>query len=105
MRRLLPHPWITLTLLLVWFALNNTVAPAHTVLGSVESVKAVSDIFIPVGGEVIEINKDVVEHPEKVNQDPHGAAWLIKVRLDDPADLKDLMNAADYQKLVASGGH
>jgi len=65
--------------------------------GSVESVKAVSDIFAPISGEVVEINESLKDAPEKVNQDPHGGAWLIKVRLSDPAQLEKLLSATDYE--------
>src|SRR5437764_11585435 len=64
-------------------------------LGSVESVKAVSDIYSPISGEVIEINTDLADHPEKLNTDPHCAAWLVKMRLSDPAQVQSLMTAAD----------
>ena len=67
-------------------------------LGSVESVKAVSDIYAPLSGEVTEINKLLAEAPEKLNQDPHGEAWLVRVRLSAPDELKDLLSAGDYQK-------
>lgn len=66
-------------------------------LGSVESVKAVSDIFSPVTGEVIEINEALAAAPEKLNQDPHGEAWLVKIRLATPDEIKSLLSAADYQ--------
>ena len=66
-------------------------------LGSVESVKAVSDIYSPVSGEVIESNADLTIAPEKLNGDPHGTAWLVKIRLANPGELADLMSAADYQ--------
>ena len=66
-------------------------------LGSVESVKAVSDIYSPVNGEVIESNADLAAAPEKLNADPHGAAWLVKVKLSDLAEIEGLMSAADYQ--------
>ncbi len=65
--------------------------------GSVESVKAVSDIYAPVSGEVVEINETLASSPEKLNEDPHGAAWLIKVRVDKGTDLSGLLSAADYQ--------
>jgi glycine cleavage system H protein len=68
--------------------------------GSVESVKAVSDIYAPVSGEVTEINPSLADAPEKLNADPHGAAWLIKVKLSDPQELQTLLSAADYQKYV-----
>ncbi|MBL8236878.1 MAG: glycine cleavage system protein GcvH [Bryobacterales bacterium] len=65
--------------------------------GSVESVKAVSDIYSPVNGEVIESNGDLAGAPEKLNADPHGAAWLVKVKLSDLSQIGGLMSAADYQ--------
>jgi glycine cleavage system H protein len=65
-------------------------------IGSVESVKAVSDIFAPVSGEVIAVNELLTTSPEKLNEDPHGAAWLFKVRLSAPDEVKELMSAADY---------
>lgn len=71
-------------------------------LGSVESVKAVSDIYAPVSGEVIAVNELLSQHPEKLNEDPHGAAWLVRVRLADPAELGELMTAADYEKYVSA---
>jgi glycine cleavage system H protein len=69
--------------------------------GTVESVKAVSEIYAPASGEVVEANEDLHNTPEKINSDPHGAAWLIKVRLADPAELKDLMDAAAYEAFIA----
>ena len=65
-------------------------------IGSVESVKAVSDIFAPVSGEVTAVNELLTTSPEKLNEDPHGAAWLFKVKLSAPAEVGELMNAADY---------
>jgi glycine cleavage system H protein len=70
--------------------------------GSVESVKAVSDIYAPVSGEVAEINELLSKKPEKLNEDPHGAAWLIKVKLADAGEVKDLLSAADYEKYVGA---
>jgi glycine cleavage system H protein len=70
-------------------------------LGSVESVKAVSDIYAPVSGEVIEVNEALVEKPELLNRDPHGAAWLAKIQLNSPEELNNLLDAAQYQALVA----
>jgi glycine cleavage system H protein len=72
------------------------------VLGSVESVKAVSDIYSPLAGEVTEINEGLAHEPERLNKDPHGAAWLIKLRLDGPADAKNLMSAQEYQDYVGA---
>jgi glycine cleavage system H protein len=71
------------------------------VMGSVESVKAVSDIYAPVSGEVIEINDALSSAPEKLNESPHGDGWLIKVRLSAPAEITGLLSAGDYQKYVA----
>jgi glycine cleavage system H protein len=70
--------------------------------GSVESVKAVSDIYSPVSGEVLEHNALLVKHPEKLNADPHGDAWLIKVKLAEAAEINELMTAADYQTYVGA---
>ena len=75
--------------------------------GVVESVKAVSDLFAPLSGEVVEVNQSLTERPEQVNQDPHGAGWLIVIEMSDPKDLDALMNAADYEAYLqkAGGGH
>jgi len=74
---------------------------ANQSLGTVESVKAVSEIYSPVTGEVSEVNGTLTNAPETINQDPHGAAWLIKIRLTNPAELGGLMEAAAYQAYVA----
>ena len=71
-------------------------------LGSVESVKAVSDIYAPLSGEVTEINKSLADAPEKLNQDPHGAAWLVKIHISAPAEFQNLMSAADYQTYIGA---
>jgi glycine cleavage system H protein len=71
-------------------------------LGSVESVKAVSDIYSPVTGEVVEINEALAEAPEKINSDPHGEAWLVKIRMTAPRELDPLMAAADYESYIAA---
>ena len=65
--------------------------------GSVESVKAVSDIYAPVSGEVLAINESLSEAPESLNADPHGAAWIIKIKLSNPAELAGLLDAAAYK--------
>ena len=70
--------------------------------GSVESVKAVSDVYSPVAGEVAEVNSLLSTNPEKLNEDPHGDAWLIKVKLSSPEEVKDLMSAEDYQKYIGA---
>jgi len=69
-------------------------------LGSVESVKAVSDIYAPISGEVTEINETLTAAPEKLNEDPHGIAWLVKVKMSAPDEIKKLLSAADYQIYV-----
>ncbi|HEX5229366.1 MAG TPA: glycine cleavage system protein GcvH [Bryobacteraceae bacterium] len=71
------------------------------VMGSVESVKAVSDIYSPVSGEVIEINDALATAPEKLNSSPHGDGWLVKIRLSAPNEIQGLLSAADYEKYVA----
>jgi glycine cleavage system H protein len=71
-------------------------------IGSVESVKAVSDIYSPVSGEVAEVNQTLAETPEKLNQDPHGEAWLVKIRLSQPGEIENLLSAADYQTYIGA---
>jgi glycine cleavage system H protein len=74
--------------------------------GSVESVKAVSDIFAPVSGEIVAINELLATAPEKINEDPHGEAWLVKIKLSAPEEIKQLLSAEDYQTYVgAEAGH
>jgi glycine cleavage system H protein len=68
--------------------------------GTVESVKAVSDLFAPASGSITEVNESLASKPEQVNKDPHGA-WMVKVQLSDPNDLNNLLSAEDYQKYVA----
>ena len=72
-------------------------------VGTIESVKAVAEIFTPVAGEVLELNEAVADDPELINEDPHGEGWLIKIRFSSAADLKDLMNAEQYEEFVKSG--
>jgi glycine cleavage system H protein len=71
-------------------------------LGSVESVKAVSDIYSPISGEVSEVNEALTTAPEKLNNDPHGEAWLVKIRLTAPDEIKNLLSAADYQTYIGA---
>ena len=71
--------------------------------GVVESVKAVSDLFAPVAGEVIEGNAGLAATPEVVNSDPYGAGWMLRVRLSDPAQLEQLLDAVAYEALTAEG--
>lgn len=74
---------------------------AGDVLGTVESVKAVSEVFSPLAGEVTEVNSALANAPEKINQDPHGTAWLVKLKLDDPKAAASLMDAKAYTAYVA----
>ena len=74
---------------------------AETVFGTVEAVKTVSDLFLPVSGTITEINPILESEPEKVNTDPYGDGWMIKMKVDNPDDVARLMNAEAYQKIVA----
>lgn len=74
-------------------------------LGEVESVKAVSDIFSPVSGEVVEVNGDVIDHPELVNEDPFTKGWLLRVEYHDPSELDNLLNAEQYEAYLSETGH
>src|SRR4026207_2265544 len=73
--------------------------------GVVESVKAVSDLFAPVSGEVVEVNAELPKKPEVVNSDPYGKGWMLVIRMANPKDVDGLLSAADYQKLTADGAH
>jgi glycine cleavage system H protein len=73
---------------------------AHEAFGSVESVKAVSELFCPVKGEVTEVNEGLQDEPEKVNSDPYGAAWMIKLKISDAGEIDKLMNAAEYEDYI-----
>lgn len=79
----------------------GTKVEAGKTFGSVESVKAVSDIYSPVAGEVTEINTALADAPEKLNEDPHGSAWLVKIKLANPAEVDGLLSPADYQAYIA----
>ena len=78
---------------------------ATQTFGVVESVKAVSDLFAPLTGEVVETNADLVKKPETVNSDPYGQGWMIVVKVANPKELDGLLSAADYEQLVAGAGH
>jgi len=69
--------------------------------GEVESVKAVSDLVSPLSGEVTEVNQAVADEPEKINEDPYGEGWLIKVRLSDPSEVDGLLDVAAYKELLS----
>jgi glycine cleavage system H protein len=72
------------------------------VFGTIEAVKTVSDLFMPVSGTVEEVNASLEEAPEKVNKDPYGDGWLIKINLSDPSELDDLLDAQQYKELINS---
>ena len=73
---------------------------ANDELGSIESVKAVSELFAPVSGEVIEVNEALADKPELVNTDPYGDGWMVRVRLSTPDEVDELMNAEEYEEFV-----
>lgn len=81
----------------------GTTLDQAAVFGVVESVKAVSDLFVPLSGEVTAANGDLASKPELVNQEPHGAGWMIRVRIADPAQAEALLDAAAYDALTAEG--
>ena len=78
---------------------------AMKAFGVVESVKAVSDLFAPLSGEVVEVNAELPKKPEVVNADPYGKGWMIVIKLANTKDWDGLMAAGDYEKLIASAGH
>jgi glycine cleavage system H protein len=69
----------------------------------VESVKAVSDVFAPLSGEIVEVNEALSDSPEKVNADPYGEGWMVKVKLSDPSEVDQLMDVAAYKELLQAG--
>ena len=70
--------------------------------GTVEAVKTVSDVLMPVSGEILEANPVLVDTPEIVNQDPYGEGWMVKVKLSNPAELDELMDAGGYEKMISA---
>ena len=79
---------------------GETVAKEET-FGTIEAVKTVSDLFMPVGGEVLEVNSELEDQPELVNSDVYGKGWIIKVSISNPAELDELMAADEYEKMIA----
>ena len=73
---------------------------AGEVFGTIEVVKTVSDLFLPVGGEILEVNPELEEHPELVNQDPYGKGWLIRIRPTDVSEMDKLMDAEAYKQII-----
>ena len=115
------HDWAriegdTATLGITWFAQDQlgelvffdppeagTQVQKDTAYAEVESVKAVSDVIAPLTGEITEANGDLAENPEKVNDDPYGDGWLVKIRLADPSEAEGLMDAAAYRQHIGKG--
>ena len=73
-------------------------------IGVVESVKAAADLYLPMGGEIVEVNEDLVDAPELMNSDPFGEAWIFKFKASDPGEFESLMSAEDYQKFTEEEG-
>jgi glycine cleavage system H protein len=72
------------------------------VFGTVEAVKTVSDLFLPLSGEIVEFNETLEDEPEKVNTDPYGEGWMIKIKISDPSEVDDLMSDEDYKALIGA---
>ena len=73
--------------------------------GTVESVKAVSELFSPVAGEVVEVNRDLEEHPERINEDPYGKGWILRIRVSDNIGIEPLMTEAEYLEYIQDSSH
>jgi len=73
---------------------------ANDIFGTVEAVKTVSDLYLPVGGTITEVNADLEAHPESVNTDPYGKGWMVKMTVDNPAEVDGLLDAAAYRQLI-----
>ena len=71
------------------------------VFGTIEAVKAASDLYCPISGEVVQINEDVADAPETINKDPYGSGWMIKIRMSDTSELDDLMDASGYESQIS----
>ncbi len=74
----------------------------HNVFGTIEAVKTVSDLFIPISGKVLEFNTGLDGSPEKINQDPYGDGWIVKISVENPSELGGLLSADDYKKLITT---
>ena len=72
----------------------------EAVFGTVEAVKTVSDLFMPLSGEVLEVNKDIDAAPESVNSDPYGKGWMIRIKISNPSEVSSLLSVEDYKKLI-----
>jgi glycine cleavage system H protein len=114
------HDWVrvegeTATFGITWYAQDNlgevvfydppevgAALSKDAAYAEVESVKAVSDVIAPLSGEVVEVNEALADAPERINEDPYGEGWLVRVRLSDPGEAEGLLSAADYRKLLDS---
>jgi glycine cleavage system H protein len=74
---------------------------AHAIFGTVEAVKTVSDLYLPVSGEVLEVNPALKDNPEYINTDPYGKGWIVKVKMDNPEEAENLLDAPAYEKHIA----
>jgi len=81
--------------------LNETIE-REEVFGSVEAVKTVSDLFMPISGEIIEFNETLVDEPEKVNKDPYGEGWMIKIAISEASQIEELLSAKEYGELIGA---
>lgn len=81
-------------------AINDQIVQMES-FGTVEAVKAASDLYAPVSGTVVEVNGDLIDRPELVNKDPYGTGWMIKVKMSDPAELDSLLDAEKYKSLIS----
>ena len=80
----------------------DEVLDAEEIFGTVEAVKTVSDLFLPLSGEIIEFNESLEDEPEKVNSDPYGDGWMIKMKFSDASQLESLLSAEDYEAIIGS---
>lgn len=78
---------------------------AHQTVGSVESVKSVSDVYSPVSGEVVAVNSELAQSPDLINRDPHGQGWIVRLKIKDKAEVNNLMKAAEYEKYLEGLEH
>jgi glycine cleavage system H protein len=81
---------------------NGETLEKESVFGTVEAVKTVSDLFMPVSGKIVSVNDGLVKSPEVVNKDPYGDGWMIRVEMTDPAEVNSLMTAGDYRQMVGA---
>lgn len=80
---------------------EGEVVESEAVFGTIEAVKTVSDLFMPITGEVLQANSELDEHPELINEDVYGKGWIVKINIQDPAQLDELMSAEEYEKMIA----